>query len=94
METVQHHSLLTGWRDTGKSLPILNVHANYGTDPNGAYLSPASATTPICSLDGAQRNPGIGAAAGSSPHSAALHAGYVLRISWPKYRILGHKALK
>ena len=47
-------------------------------DQNGTYLSPNSATNTVCSLDAAQRNPGIGVMTEQfSPHFAALHAGYV-----------------
>ena len=54
----------------------------YVSDPDGAYLIPDSATTPMCSLDGAQRNPGIDAVANHFPRiSLALHAGYLLRHS-------------
>jgi len=52
-----------------------------GSNPNGSYISPDSATTiptqGVRSLDAAQRNPGIGVMVKHSPYFAALHAGYV-----------------
>ena len=48
------------------------------SDPHGANLSLDSATTTVCSLNAAQRNPGIGFMVERfPPYSAALHTGYV-----------------
>ena len=52
------------------------------SDPNGTYLSPNSATTTVCRLDAAQRNPEIDVMFGRlPPHFAVLHKGYLLRLS-------------
>jgi hypothetical protein len=65
-----------------------------GTEGNGTYLSPVSAATRMCSLDGAQRNPGIDVVANRFPRiSLALHAGYLLRRMRPKCCILGQGRL-
>jgi len=57
-------------------------------------LSADPVTTPACSPDGAQRNPGIDGVAGRFPRiSLALHAGYWLHRMLPGCRILGQRCL-
>jgi hypothetical protein len=54
------------------------------TVPNGTYLSPDSATIPVSSPDGAQRNPGQDDITERFPRiSLSLHAGYWLRLCCP-----------
>jgi hypothetical protein len=82
-----HRSACALWRTRGEE-------AINGSEWNGAYLRPDSAITPMCSLDGAQWNPGIDVVANRFPRiSLALHAGYLLRGMRPRCCTLGQGRL-